>query len=84
MRRAANPTSRWQMGIGSPQIRGLLDTMTPENKDAIVVGDVLELYLRFRAKQQGMAKEDWIEILDVTMRNLEVRRVAYRHPCACL
>lgn len=38
----------------------------------VVSGDVLELYMRFRAKQQGMACNDWNEMLDVTIPKLKV------------
>lgn len=39
-----------------------------------VVSDVLELYLRFRAKEEGMTNESWMELLDVTIPRLKVTR----------
>eukprot|EP00904_Undaria_pinnatifida_P008597 jgi/Undpi1/4868/HiC_scaffold_19.g08221.m1 len=39
-----------------------------------VVSDVLELYLRFRAKEEGMTNESWMELLDVTIPRLKARR----------
>lgn len=37
-----------------------------------VVSDVLELYIRFRAKEEGMGKESWVELLDITFPRLKV------------
>lgn len=39
-----------------------------------VVSDVLELYIRFRAKEEGMCKESWVELLDITFPRLKVTR----------
>ena len=39
-----------------------------------VVSDVLELYIRFRAKEEGMSKESWTELIDVTFPRLKVNR----------
>lgn len=44
---------------------------TTRPREAGVVADMLELYVRFRAKDV-MPREGWLELLEVTMPKLEV------------
>lgn len=48
------------------------DPMSLAKRDDSCGADVLELYLRFRAKQDTMTKRTWIELLDVTIPKLKV------------
>lgn len=48
------------------------DLMSFARRDDSCGADVLELYLRFRAKQDTMTKRTWIELLDVTIPKLKV------------
>ncbi|CAN0325256.1 unnamed protein product [Pylaiella littoralis] len=43
-------------------------------QETSVVADILELYVRFRAKEDMMPREGWLELLEVTMPKLECRR----------
>lgn len=67
--RVAHPAPVEVIDDGSSSISSSRGT-TPRR--TCVVADILELYVRFRAKEDVMPRKGWLELLEVTMPKLEV------------
>lgn len=73
-------THRGPVEVADDESNG--STIIPQ--ETSVVADILELYVRFRAKEDMMPREGWLELLEVTMPKLEVCRHEMGSECVAL